>query len=102
MPKQTITITTDAAGKFQSANQIQDAVWGMTVNLKAAIVSPVGANVSGSFSLGAHPARDFSLASGQTADLGSWKVSHGTNAVVASGSTEPALPNTALTVEFSY
>ncbi len=102
MPKQTITITTDAEGKFQSANQIQDPVWGMTVNLKAVLVSPAGANVTGSFSLGTHPARDFNIASGQTADLGSWKVAHGANAVTATGSTEPALPHTALTVEFSY
>lgn len=102
MPKQTITITTDADGKFQSANQFQDPVWGMNVNLKAAVVSPVGANVTGSFSLGSHPARNFSISSGQTADLGTWKVTHGTNAVAATGSTGPALPNTALTVEFSY
>jgi hypothetical protein len=74
----------------------------MTVDLKAVLVSPAGAKLSGSFSLGDHAAREFSIIGGQIAHLGSWKVTHGTNTVSAQGVTDPALPNTALTVEFRY
>ncbi len=102
MSKQTIIVTTDSEGKFHATTTVQDPVWGMTVSLKAAVITPPNITLSGTFALGSHTGRAFVVATGQTVDLGEWKVAHGMNTVSASGQAESATPNTAITVEISW
>ena len=102
----TLTVPTDAEGRFRSAQEISSP-FSLDVKISAALQSPDGITIHASFSLapkeggGAEPFT-FALSSGETADLGKWKAIAGDDANLASaeGHTEPALPNSEITVRF--
>jgi hypothetical protein len=102
----TLTVPTDAQGRFRS-EQALSSPFALDVRITAQLQSPEGIEIHASFSLApkdgdaAEPMR-FSLSSGAASDLGKWKVVAGDDANVAAsdGYTEPAFPNSEVTVLF--
>jgi hypothetical protein len=102
----TLTVPTDAEGRFRSTQEISSP-FSLDVKISATLQSPEGIRIHASFSLAPKTGGDaapftFSLGSGETADLGKWKAIAGDDANLASaeGHTEPAAPDSEITVLF--
>jgi hypothetical protein len=102
----TLTVPTDAEGRFRSAREISSP-FSLDVKISATLQSPGGITIHASFSLaskedGKVEPVTFSLGSGETADLGKWKAIAGDDANLASaeGHTVPAAANSEITVLF--
>jgi hypothetical protein len=102
----TLTVKTDAQGRFHSKEPV-NSPFSLDIKLKAAMQSPDGVEVIGTFSLAneecAHQPVEFKMSSGKTADLGKWRVVAGdaANLTTAEGHTQPPAPNTEVTVVFT-
>jgi hypothetical protein len=102
----TLTVETDAQGRFHSTQQISSPL-SLDVKITAKLQTPYPFAIQASFRLtnpeapGVEP-QTFLLSSGETADLGKWRAIAGENANVATaeGFTEPAAADTAITVLF--
>ena len=105
----TITVTTDAEGRFHSARPVTSP-FSLDVKITATLLSPDAVTIESSFVLApADPGEgmfsrtaQFSAATGETVDLGKWKVVAGDDANIATaeGLTNPPAANTELAVEF--
>lgn len=102
----TLSVPTDAQGHFHSSQPVSSP-FSVDIKVTAELQSPDGVQVNGSFSLKNEEATgepaQFSLKSGETADLGKWRAIAGDDANIATaeGSTEPPAPNTEITVLFT-
>jgi hypothetical protein len=103
----TVTVTTDAQGRFHSSLPVTSP-FSMDVKITATFRSPAGGAVHASFGLSpsgasvANSPHQFVANTGETVDLGKWKVIAGddANVATATGYTEPPAANTELSVEF--
>jgi hypothetical protein len=102
----TLTVPTDAEGRFRSAQEISSP-FSLDVKISATLQSPGGITIHASFSMASKEDSKvepvtFSLGSGETVDLGKWKAIAGDDANLASaeGHTEPAAANSEITVLF--
>jgi hypothetical protein len=95
------TVMTDASGCFQASTPVQASkLFSVHVNVQATLLSPADTAVSGTFAIAPAAACTFHGSTNEKVDLGKWKVASGDNTAIASGSTNPARPNTQLTVKF--
>jgi hypothetical protein len=106
----TLTVSTDAEGRFHSAQKVTSP-FSLDVKITATLLSPPEVTIQSSFVLraledsgdgAAGEPTQFSAATGETVDLGKWRVVAGddANVATAAGHTEPAAANTELVVEF--
>jgi len=103
----TFIVPTDGEGRFHSTKAVSSP-FTLDVKITAALQTPAGTTLHGSFSLvpATGPVAEpvsFSLSSAATADLGKWKAVAGDDANVATaeGYTEPSVPNAEITVAFT-
>jgi|SRR5277367_3388254 len=97
----TCSVTTDASGNFQASTPVQASkMLSVHVNVQATLISPVDTAVSGTFAIAPAAACNFHGSTNEKVELGKWKVEAGNNTAIATGSTNPARANTALTVRF--
>jgi hypothetical protein len=95
------TVTTDANGQFQSSTPVEGPhMFTVHVNVHAKLLAPADTTVSGTFTIAPAAARQFNGSTNESVDLGKWQINKGTSTAVAAGSTNPARPNTQLTVQF--
>jgi hypothetical protein len=97
----TCSVTTDANGHFQASTPVEASkIFSIHANVQATLLAPADTTVSGTFAIAPAAAAEFHGSTNQKIDLGKWKVASGANTAVATGSTNPVRPNTALTVKF--
>jgi hypothetical protein len=97
----TCSVTTDANGQFQASTPVEASkMLTVHVDVRATLLSPADTAVSGTFTISPAAACEFHGSTNESVDLGTWKITAGTNTAVASGITVPAKPNTELTVRF--
>ncbi|HEX9962273.1 MAG TPA: hypothetical protein VGB00_15170 [Pyrinomonadaceae bacterium] len=102
----TLRVRTGADGSYE-AEQIFNppGFWNYTVQAGARLVSPAGTTVTGTIEISAandttdNPPGNFSISTGETADLGSWELDGGDNTVRVTGQTSPARANEMLEIE---
>jgi hypothetical protein len=102
----TLVVTTDGQGHFHSSQPVTSP-FSLDVKISATVLSPAGITLQSSFALGstdgaaADPIQ-FTVASGETVDLGKWSVIAGedANVATATGFTEPATADTEISVQF--
>ena len=102
------TVKTDAAGAFETEQIVNPpGPFGFTVQLKAKLVEPSDTIISGKLDCDAadgkprNDARDFTVRTNETSDLGEWQLDGGDNIIRLSGSTEPARADTELVIEIT-
>jgi hypothetical protein len=97
----TCSVTTDASGHFQASTPVEaSSIISVHIDVQATLLSPAGTSVNGTFSIAPGLAFPFHGSTNQTVDLGRWKVPAGTVDAIATGTTNPVRPNTALSVRF--
>lgn len=106
MPTSTISVTTDQNGAFSRRETFNPpGPFGVTVELKATLLTPSDTTVSGTVDVDAtdgkpqNQEKKFDLTVGKQVSLGRWKLDGGENLVVVSGKTSPARPNTSVEIE---
>ena len=102
----TLNVTTDAEGRFHASEAVSSP-FSLDIKLAAVLQTPAGIKVDGTFALKSEECSQspvaFCLNAGESFDLGKWRVIDGDNANIATaeGHTEPAAPNTEVTVLFT-
>jgi len=97
----TCSVTTDANGHFQASTPVEaSSMISVHVDVHATLLSPAATSVNGTFSIAPGLAFPFHGSTNQTVDMGRWKVPAGTGTAIATGTTNPVRPNTALSVRF--
>ena len=97
----TCSVTTDANGHFQAFTPVEASrMFSFHVDVRATLLQPAETAVSGTFAISPAAAVQFHGSTNQAVDLGKWQVAKGPNTAVSTGSTNPARPNTELTVRF--
>lgn len=102
----TFKVTTDASGAFEATQTFNPpGPFGFTVELRAKLVAPADTTLSGELDCDAangntqNDAQNFSISSGETANLGKWRLSGGDNIIRIAGQTDPAQPDTEVEIE---
>ncbi|HVE57684.1 MAG TPA: hypothetical protein VNB22_12700 [Pyrinomonadaceae bacterium] len=102
------TVTTDAEGAFATEQIINPpGPFGFTVELTATLTEPADTTISGKLDSDAvdgkprNDAKDFTVRTGETSDLGEWQLDGGDNLIRLAGLTEPARAETELVIEIT-
>jgi hypothetical protein len=102
----TFTVLTDAEGRFEATKLVTSPL-SLDVKIGATLHSPLGTTIRASFGIApaAGPPSEefpFAAATGETVDLGKWRVVAGddANTATARGYTEPPAAYTEVQVEF--
>jgi hypothetical protein len=102
------TVKTDAEGAFETEQIINPpGPFGFTVELKAKLAAPADTTISGKLDSDAtdgkprNDAKDFTVRTGETSDLGEWQLDGGDNMIRLAGRTEPVRADTELVIEIT-
>ena len=110
MPKinRTFNVTTDANGAFETRQTVNPpGPFGFTVELNAKLIAPAATTISGKLDSDAadgkprNDARDFTITTGKTVDLGEWELDGGDNIIHLTGQTAPVRAGTELEIEIT-
>ena len=102
----TLKVRTDAEGRYETSQTFNPpGFWDYNVSASAALLAPADTTISGTISITAanhstdNPPKDFRISTGETVDLGSWRLDGGDNVIRVTGQTAPARANEIIEIQ---
>lgn len=102
----TLRVRTDADGRYEASQSFNPpGFWDYNVSGRATLVSPADTIISGTITITAanhttdNPPKDFRISTGETEDLGNWRLDGGENVIRVTGQTTPARANEIIEIQ---
>lgn len=102
----TLRVRTDADGRYETSQTFNPpGFWDYTVQASAKFLAPADTTIDGTITITAanhttdNPPKDFRISTGESVDLGTWRLDGGDNNVRVTGQTSPARANEMLEIE---
>jgi len=102
----TIKVKSGADGTFRTEEVINPpGFWNYSIKASATLLTPEDTTIVGRLDITAangktvNPPKDFHISTGETGDLGGWKLDGGDNSIIVEGKTEPPRANSEIEIE---
>lgn len=96
----TLKVKTDENGRYETSQTFNPpGFWDYNVSATATLIAPADTTIDGTITITAanhstdNPPKDFRISTGETADLGDWRLDGGDNVIRVTGQTSPVRAN---------